>query len=308
MILLQNLPRIFTALALAALLAACGTDSGSSGSDGGNASDMGSGFSLRLTDAAFEDAARVDITFTEVQLRKTSGSWLSIPVNPAQKINLAALQGTKTEDLLSNVKIESGDYDELRLIVSTASMANTIDLVAGGVVELMIPSGGTSGLKLKGNFSVSDSRPSSIVVDVDLRQSIITAGPNYILRPVLRLIDGNNFGHVRGVVDPMLLTAPSCSDAQVDTFNAIYVYAGHNVNPGDINQQSNQNVDPITTSNITYDSATSEYMYEAAFLPSGDYTIALTCNSDREDLDADDNLQFFNIQNVTVQVNDTTFL
>jgi len=306
--LLKYLSRIFPTLVLAALLAACGTDSGSSGGDGGNAGDIDSGFSLRLTDAAFEDAARVDITFTEVQLRKTSGDWLTIPVKPAQKIDLAALQGTKTENLLSNVKIDAGDYDELRLIVSTASMANTIDLIAGGVVELMIPSGGTSGLKLKGNFSISDSRPTAIVVDVDLRQSIITAGPNYIMRPVLRLIEGNNFGHVRGVVDSALLTAPSCSDAQVDTFNAIYVYAGHNINPDDINQQSNQNVDPITTSNITYDIATSEYMYEAAFLPAGDYTIALTCNSDREDLDADDNLQFFSIQNVTVQVNDTTFL
>ena len=293
-----------------AALTACGTDSGSSGgSSSGSSDDGGSGFSLRLTDAPFDDAARVDVTFTEVRLKKASGGWVNIPVNAArQKINLAALQGTKSEALLSGEDVDADDYDELRLIVSTAAMANTIELSSGGVVELKIPSGGSSGLKIKGNFSVSDMRATSMVVDVDLRQSIIKAGPNYIMRPVLRLINGDNFGHVRGKVDSALLTAPSCSDALVDTFNAVYVYAGHNVSPDDINQQSNQNVDPLTTTNITYDTATSEYMYEAAFLPLGDYTIAFTCNSDLDDLDADDNLQFFNIQNVTVQVNDTMFL
>ncbi|UCH40588.1 MAG: DUF4382 domain-containing protein [Gammaproteobacteria bacterium] len=305
---MEKLLQPFLALALTAALAACGTDSGSSGGSSGTSDGDGSGFSLRLTDAPFDDAARVDITFTEVRLKKVSGGWVTIPVNAAnQKINLAALQGTKSEALLSGEDVDADDYEELRLIVSTAAMANTIELSSGGVVELKIP-GGSSGLKINGNFSISDMRPTSMVVDIDLRQSIIKAGPNYIMRPVLRLIDGDNFGHVRGKVDSALLTAPSCSDAQVDTFNAVYVYVGHNVSPDDINQRSNLNVDPITTTNITYDTTTSEYMYEAAFLPLGDYTIAFTCNSDLDDLDADDNLQFFNIQNVTVQVNDTMFL
>lgn len=306
---LTRLLKLYSALVLVALLAACGTDS-SSGDSGSN-SGGGSGFSLRLTDAAFDDAARVDITFTEVRLRKKSGGWVDIPkaqFATQNRIELASLQGTKTAGLLLNVDVAPGDYDELRLIVDTASMANSIELTAGGVHNLIIPSGGSSGLKIKGDFTVSDTLPTLMVVDVDLRQSIITAGPNYIMRPVLRLINGNNFGHVRGEVDPALLTAVTCSDALVDTFNSVYVYNGNVSSPDDINQQSNSNVDPVTTSKIVYDAASSKYMYEAAFLPAGDYTLAFTCNSDLEDLDADDNLQFFGIQNVTVQVNNTTFL
>jgi hypothetical protein len=300
---------LMTVLSLAALLSACGTDSSSSG-DGGSSGSGGEGssLSLRLTDAAFDDAARVDITFVEVKLRKTSGGWVSIPVNPAQKIELASLQGTKTADLLRDVKVDAGDYDELRLIVDTASMANSIELTTGGVNNLMIPSGGSSGLKIKGDFTVSDTRPTALVVDVDLRQSIITAGPNFIMRPVLRLVKGDNFGHIRGLVNSTLLTAGTCSDAQADSFNAVYVYNGHNAVTDDINQVSSTNNDPVTTSKIMWDASISEYIYEAAFLPAGDYTIAFTCNSDQDDLNADDNLQFFDIRNVTVQVNNTTFL
>ncbi len=295
------------ALMLTAMLTACGTDSSSGG--GGNGDSLTEpGFSLRLTDAAFDDATRVEVTFVEVGLKKASGGWVDIPVVPAQKIDLAALQGTKTADLLLDVDIEAGDYTELRLIVDTTIMANSIELSAGGQFDLTIPSGGTAGLNIKGDFTVSATRPTSLIVDVDLRQSIVVAGANFMLKPVLRLIKGDNFGHIRGMVDPALLTAASCSDALVDTFNAVYVYDGHRVVPDDIDQLSTTDIDPVTTSKIVYDAGASEYIYEAAFLPAGDYTIAFTCNVDLEDLNADDNLQFFGIQKVTVQVNDTTFL
>jgi hypothetical protein len=299
-------------MTLASLLSACGTDSsssgsGNSGSDGGSSS--GPGLSLRLTDAVFDDAVRVDVTFVEVKLRKSSGGWVSIPVDPAQKIELASLQGTKTADLLLDVKVDPGAYNELRLIVDTANMANSIELSAGGVVNLMIPSGGSSGLKIKNDFIISDTRPTSMVVDVDLRQSIIAAGPNFIMNPVLRLVSGDNFGHVRGTLaDPTRLSGPNCSDATAGTYNAVYVYEGHGVVPADINQQSTTDIDPITTSRVAYDPLVGGYVYEAAFLPAGDYTIAFTCNSDLDELNTDEDLKFFDIQNVTVQVSNTSFL
>jgi hypothetical protein len=187
--------------------------------------------------------------------------------------------------------------------VGTAKFANSIDLTTVGRHNLKIPSGGTSGLKIKGDFTAT-----TLILDVDLRQSIKMAGPNYIMTPVLRLVSADNFGHVRGEIDPALLTAGSCSDPMVDTFNAIYVYNGHNVSPDDINQTSNQNTDPVTTGKIAYDTAAAKYIYEAAFLPAGKYTIAFTCNSDKDDLEVDNDLKFFGIQNVTVKLNNTTFL
>jgi hypothetical protein len=311
---MNRLFHLITTLLLCGYLAACGTDTGSSGSgigsgSGGSLSGDRPGLTLRLTDAPFDDAVRVSVKFVEVRLKKKgSNEWVSIDLSSKpQSIDLLALQGTKTAELLREVKVPGVDYDELRMIVDTTTMANTIELSGGGIVELKIPSGGSSGLKIKGDFTVSDNLPTSLVVDVDLRQSIRKNGPNYMMHPVLRMVKGNNFGHSRGIVDPALLTAASCSDPLVDTFNAVYVYSGHNVTPDDINQKSNQNIDPLTTTRIDYDPATSSYMYEAAFLPAGDYTLAFTCNSDLDDLDKNDNLKFFNIQNVTVKLNNTKF-
>ena len=297
---------MFLALLLAASVTACGTDSSSSGGSSGS----GEGFSLRLTDAVFQDAARVDITFREVRLRKASGGWITIPTGKlsATVVNVAELQGTKTAELLTNVDVPPGEYTELRLIVDDASFSNTIELTAGGVHELMIPSGSTSGLKVKGTFNVSATIPTVVIVDLDLNQSIKMAGPNYILSPVLRLINGNNFGHARGMVEASLLTLSSCSDGLADTFNAVYVFAGHGVTPDDINQSDDTDVDPVTTSKISWDATGSDFKYEAAFLPAGKYTIAFTCNADQDNLDGDDDLKFFGTQNITIKVNDTVFL
>ena len=133
-------------------------------------------------------------------------------------------------------------------------------------------------------------------------------GPYYIMNPVIRLIEGSNFGHARGMLDGSQLTGAKCSDADPDTFNAIYVFKGHGVKPADIDLSSDKDVDPVTTSKILWDAASSSYKYEAAFLPQGKYTISLTCSADQDDVDSKDNLKFFGTRDITIQVNDTTFL
>ena len=51
------------------------------------------------------------------------------------------------------------------------------------------------------------------------------------------------------------------------------------------------------------------YLYEAGFLPDGDYTVAFTCNANLEDPETDgDNLRFFGSRNATVKVNNIVFL
>lgn len=303
---------LMTALLLCGYLAACGTDSSSSNQSGNTvASGSGPSFTLRVTDAPIDDAVSVVIEFIEVRLRDTDGNWTSHPLNPPRSIDLLQLQGTNTADLLVGKLADVGNYDEIRLLVDGAPMANYIDL-GTSVVELKIPSGSSSGLKIKGDFTVLDNHNTSLVMDFDLRQSITMAGNSgmYILKPVIRLVNDQEAGHIRDTVDPALLSSmPACSDTDPNSYNAAYVYAGHNVSPDDIDQGSPQSIAPFATTSINYDNAIMSYLFEAAFLPAGDYTVALTCNADAEDLDdGNDDLKFFNIQNVTVLVSNTLFL
>lgn len=303
---------IVTTLLLCGSLAACGTDSGSSDQSGNTvASGSGPSFSLRVTDAPIDYALSVVLSFTEVRLRNTNGNWTSHTFNTPKSIDMLQLQGTNTADLLVDKLVDVGNYDEIRLLVDGAPMANYV-LDASGMAELMIPGGSSSGLKIKGDFSVLENRPASLVMDLDLRQSITMAGNSgkYILKPVVRLVSDQEAGHIRGTVDLTSLNSmPACSDTDPNSYNAVYVYAGHNVTPDDIDQSLPQSLAPFATTSINYDSAIMGYLYEAAYLPAGNYTVAFTCNADAEDLDdGNDDLKFFDIKNVTVMANSTLFL
>jgi hypothetical protein len=302
--------------AFCVLLAACGGGgSGSGSSVNGNDSSPGaskSGFTLRLTDAPVDDAAAVEMQFIEVRLRRSDGTWINFPFDNPKTIDLLKLQGMLTSDLLVDIPLGIGRYDEIRLLVDDAPMANHVELLDGSFAELDIPAGRSAGLKIKGDFIISKTRPTSLVIDFDLRQSVKRKGNSgkFDFKPKLRLADEANAGHLLGIVAPELLSSTrTCSDNNVDTFNAVYVYEGHDVIPDDIDQSSDKDVDPITTTVIIYDRNKLIYKYQAAFLPEGDYTTAITCNSNLDDLDAgNDDLKFFAIRNVSVTVGNTLFL
>ena len=312
-------------LALCGILAACGTDTspgdqvqslagtptpGVTVTTSTGAGSNRSSFSLRLTDAPIDGLSRVVLQFIAVEMKRESGGWSKYTLPAPQPIDLLALQGLTTADLLLHMPIEPGDYKQVRFIVDAAPMANYIEESGAGVKELDIPGGSTTGLKIGQKFTIPKDRLMNLTVDFDLRKSVKKNKGNgrYKFKSKMRLVVDTDVGFIRGTVDPQLLTDPSCSDLDADTHNAVYIYRGHNVIPGDINELSSQNTEPMITAPIKYDTASGLYVYEAAFLPEDNYTIAFTCNADLEDLEADDNLPFFYTKNASVLVTDTTFL
>ena len=325
------------AISLCSYLAACGTDSSSGNhSNSGNgfggkptpgvtvttsdgSSSNRAGFSLRLTDAPIDGLAQVVVQFIAVEMKRKNEGWTRYTLPAPQPVDLLALHGLTTADLLVHMAIEPGDYKQIRFIVDDAPMANHVILKSGGMVNLQIPNGSARGIKLKKNFTIPENRLVNFTVDFDLRKSVKfkRRTGEYKLKAKMRLLVDDHVGFIRGSVHPSLLLNPSCSDMDADTDNAVYVYAGHNVTPGDIDDASN--AEPVASSTIKYDSNSGLYIFEAAFLPADDYTIAFTCNANQETVDDDDDdddgddndddaLQFFNVQNVTVLVTDTTFL
>ena len=327
----MKLLNLFYYLFLTLQIVACGTDTQSAASgnpisgtppntsgnsvtvtnSGGTSTAEKSSFFLRLTDAPIDNAAKVVITLLSVELI-ASGPDRSVlfEFTEPKVIDLLQLQGTQTIELLSNMEIDAGEYNEIRLVIDDSGMNSFIELSDGATHALKIPSGSTSGLKLKGSIVIPSNKPGKFTIDFDVRQSIVHAGKssNYLLKPVLRIVDDSLVGHIRGTIDPALLTDASCSDTDIDTNNAVYVFQGNNIAVDDIDLSSELDVDPISTGVISYDNETDRYIFESAFLTAGNYTIAFTCNADQEDIESDNELFFFNTQNVTVQVNDIQFL
>lgn len=213
------------ALALAVGLGACGQDG------------VGVGGTARvrvlLTDAAadYVGAAMVDIG--AVQLVPADGS---APVTLSDDgtdgpVDLLTLQGTATQ-LLADAEIDAGTYDQLRLIVESASvtLADGYEFVGGGTeMPLKVPSGAQTGIKL--NLGVADGGEDGdgglliapgetvLVLDFDVSQSFVMQGDaetlagikSILFTPTIRVSVEDVAGSVSGAVSTEL------TDTDVDS-------------------------------------------------------------------------------------------
>jgi len=160
-----------------------------------------------------------------------------------------------------------------------------------GQVELRVPGGSQSGLKLVSGFTVTQNQSTNIVIDWDLRKALSDpAGqPGLHLRPALRVTNMAAYGTLTGTVAEALVNDGSCTnDLAMDTGNAVYVYAGVVDTPGDIGDPTN---DPLTTATVSQ-SESGTYVYEVNFLSVGEYTAAFTCQADDDDPETDDPIEF----------------
>ncbi len=267
--------------------------------------------SLNITDAPLFNVAKVVVTLQAIEfIREKPSQSVKFTFNTPKQIDLLALQGSTSETLFSEVDIEAGSYKELRVVIDDSDMSSYVELDDGSVQTLTVPGGYSSGLKVKGDFDFEEGKTSAYTIDFDLAKSLVKAdlSSKYYLKPVLRIVETSKVGHFRGTVDPALLTSSDCSDSDANTYNAVYVYQGYNVIPSDINFNSFSNDQVFTTTFIRFDYLSGDYLFEAAYLPPGEYTIAFTCNADLEDPGADNDLRFFNAHNVNVQINNILFL
>mgnify|MGYP002639626658 CR=1 FL=1 len=267
--------------------------------------------SLNITDAPIDGAEEVVVQFSAVELRGDDASQtLNFIFDTPKAINLLSLQEGTTESFITDETVPAGVYNEIRLLVDAETGTRDTYLILSDFSEheMTVPSGSTSGLKVKGPITVPANGISSFTIDFDVRKSIVQSGNvnsangvKYHLKPVLRILDNNEVGMIAGLVDSNLLTDASCSDADIDTFNSVYIFEGSGIVADDIDGDL---VEPITTALVKYNSTDDVYEYKAAFLSAGDYTVALTCNSDVENVESDEDLQFAGTQAATVTVNE----
>ena len=95
--------------------------------------------------------------------------------------------------ILSNVSVEPGFYTELRLVLNEENKIR----VNGVYHPLRIPSGTSSGLKLKGDFEIPRGRLFNLNVELDTARSVSwNQGQGYRLHPVLNISDAP---HILGI-------------------------------------------------------------------------------------------------------------
>ncbi|MFU8896617.1 MAG: DUF4382 domain-containing protein [Gammaproteobacteria bacterium] len=276
--------RVGVLAAGALALAACGSSSDKTGV-----------LSLKITDSPVDDASEVVVVFTGVELKRAGDAPFSIDycgaedlLEDCQKhIDLLTLQDGVTDDLLANEEVPAGQYEWLRLKVLAERDLQGASYIAfedgGTQYPLFVPSGAQTGLKLVRPFVVAQGGTTRLVVDFDIRKSVIAPPglqPNYLLKPTLRLMDELLTGTIEGQVD---LEALATEQAVEECVGGVYLFAEHGATPDDMDGGID-GIDPVVYRSLVPDEnngvVTSVASYVIPFVEAGEYTIAFTCNFD----------------------------
>ncbi len=136
----------------------------------------------------FYKEARIDTVNADsvVISEEGQGEWLDLSFEPGI-LNL--LDIPETDTLLASVDLPEGFYSEVRLVLGDD---NTVVTEDGEVHDLMVPSGGQSGYKIKFDAQLYSGQSLDFTIEFDAEQSIhITGNGRYMLNPVLN-IRGDN--------------------------------------------------------------------------------------------------------------------
>jgi len=147
---------------------------------------------LRITDAPVDYASEVVIQFSGVAIKPENGEEQNFEFEEAKSIDLLALQGSNSAILLDDQIIDSGSYEWIRLAVNAEQgVRDSYMITDGQEIELRIPSGGETGLKLVSGFTVATGGAANFTIDFDVRKSITNPPglPEAILKPALRLVN-----------------------------------------------------------------------------------------------------------------------
>lgn len=323
---------IATMTAVGATLAGCNDSSGSgSNADSGTGSGDGS-MSLAMTDAPTNEFTSVNITVTGVTLQPANNDEeegsddtddgdtddgedenedeqgngrISLNIENEEgepkRINLLDLQGGVTETLLSDEEVPAGDYEWMRLKIIEDETSVTTE--AGETHSVFVPSGAQRGMQTT-SFTVSEAGETSFTIDFDARKSIVTrgnSGKEFILKPILRLVENRDVGSITGTVDVSTLKQTNSEFCEADFDGMVYVHQGADATVGEFGSDS----EPLTTAPVTLDDEENNYTYKAAFLEEGTYKVSYVCESDDNEAEGDVT-EFINTAEVEVTAGETT--
>jgi hypothetical protein len=153
-----------------------------------------------LTDAP-TDIDAVNLVVDEVSVRRVGDDedegWEVIRTDDFT-VDLLTLRNGVFADFAEGT-VPAGTYDEIRLKLTDGSNL----VVDGETHPLTVPSGMSSGYKIKGPFEVPDGGEVVVLLDFEAEQSIHQTGNGrYMLHPVVRLMVGESAGSIGGTVSP----------------------------------------------------------------------------------------------------------
>jgi len=151
---------------------------------------------VRLTDAP-GNYQQVNIDIAGIEFKSDDGLTLNLNVIMGVYNLLDFVNGVDT--LIASGNFQAGTLSQIRLILGE----NNTVMVDSVVYPLSTPSAMQSGLKLNVHTPITAGVVYNLLLDFDANQSIVETGNGeYILKPVIRVLDVAMSGSIHGSVSP----------------------------------------------------------------------------------------------------------
>ncbi len=172
-----------------------------------------------VTDAAADMGAvtGIQVTFDHARIHRQAGAWIDVS-GQAQTFDLLQLHAQGITQVLGQIKLPAGSYDQVELSVSKVVVAD-----ASGPHDAKLPS---NKLQFKGDLQVQPGATATATFDIIADQSLhMTGNGQYILAPVINL----DFREK--------------ADAQVQSNRTLVITGGNATTTGQVGMDADGNVD-----------------------------------------------------------------
>ena len=238
---------------------------------------------------------QLQVSLLGLELRRTDGATATLEFSAGEPVDLLDLTQGDPMRLFTGEELPAGHYTGVRLLFDEGVDATVVS-TNGDVFPVLLSDGAFSQV----DFTVEDDESSSelLTIMLDLRQSLRfdDVDDEHTLTPLLRTVRTGDAALVQGAVSTICPAGTS-----LILGGAVYAFAGADVTADDLDGTTPE---PYATTGVVLNSDSGQFSYALRFLRAGDYTLALTCRGNEDELDADDELEFGDGVNVTIQADD----
>ncbi|HEY3406067.1 MAG TPA: DUF4382 domain-containing protein [Ohtaekwangia sp.] len=251
------------------LTLSCSDDDGKNAKDGK--------VSIYITDAPIDDANvdAVVIAINKIEMKGPDG-WETVKeFETPFSINILDYQNGESY-FVTEAEIEAGTYTEVRLVLEAADEDDESEEIAGSYIRykdgskqaLFVPSGSTSGYKVKGAFTLPEEGVVAVTLDFDARRSIVKAGNSgkFLLKPTVRLIANQEAAIINGHI------------AEYDQYAQVVVYA-YEKGTYESDEATSEDGEALFPNAVTSAKVDGAGNFKLAFLQPGDYDLIVTSNN-----------------------------
>lgn len=160
---------------------------------------------VSLVDAPADyEAVMIDVKDIQVNVSEEDKGWKSLNGAKPGVYDILKLTNGK-EAFMGEIELPQGKLSQIRLILGDNNKLK----VGGKEINLKVPSGFQSGLKIKVGADISSGVTYKLVIDFDAAKSVVKSGNSgkYNLKPVIRAQMEAKTGAIKGKVEPKEATS-----------------------------------------------------------------------------------------------------